>query len=157
MREHYGGKRDNEVEKEATIIFSHVTKICNVVYFKMCAGTLCEHCKGVVEERQKTEPDWHPAKILAPLRHNFYRPYLPELLGDETGIKEGQDQLPCLKPGTYDVKPEPLKAGRNPHKSRANMNDVPVSCPFYISKAPGPQDLSHEGPWGRVLGRTNAA
>jgi hypothetical protein len=116
IRAHYNGRRDEEVEREAAVIFDHVTKLFNIVYWKMCTSNLCPHCTRVCERRRVDKPDWHPTKVLSLLRHNFYRPFLPEMPGDETGLREGDSPLPNLHPAAYDVVPKPMGAGRNPHR-----------------------------------------
>ena len=58
----------------------------------------------------------------AGLQHNGWRPYLPELPGDDTGSKAEVPQA-ALEPETFDVEPQPITAGRNPYKSYLKLID----------------------------------
>jgi len=117
VKAHYFGTRDAEVEKQASILFGHVFKLGNTIYFRMCVDNFCEHCAGVVQRRRAHKPDWSPKSVLAPLGHNSYRPYLPELPADDTAPLPEDADLANLAPKPYDKLPTPFSSGRNPHKS----------------------------------------
>lgn len=126
IRAHYNGTRDEEVEQEASIIFDHVTKLGGVAYWLMCMKDFCPHCLKVYDRRNAEHRDlllgpWSPENVLTPLRHNFYRPYLPELAGDNTGPADGEQPTKSLKPQSFDKVPEPFRAGRNPYRAFLDM------------------------------------
>ena len=58
VRAHYTGKTwDNDIAKEASIIFDHTFKLFNVIYFRMCIGdTMCPHCTQVTRRRERPFP-----------------------------------------------------------------------------------------------------
>ena len=58
VRAHYTGKKwDQDIEKEACIIFDHAFKLFNVIYFRMCIGdTMCPHCTQVTRRRDRPFP-----------------------------------------------------------------------------------------------------
>eukprot|EP00973_Karenia_brevis_P067446 9381239-Karenia_brevis.AAC.1 len=92
------------------MIFHHVSKLFNITYWRMCVDDMCAHCTAVTQRRRLVMPDWHPKNVLSPLRHNFYRPILPEMPGDQTGPREGEEPSAGLKPETYDLQPSPISA-----------------------------------------------
>ena len=73
------------LHKEAATLARHLAKLPSILVFKMCTADPYAHCRQVIAARRAgggtacPDPSWSPQRVLAPLSHNDYHPYYPEL------------------------------------------------------------------------------
>ena len=112
------------IRSEARDLQHHLSyKGPSAFVLRFCPYELCDTCARILKHRRATEPNWDPLEVMAPLKANHYRMWLPSLEPLGKGPPERPDE-PVPLPPPLAVEPE-IVSPPAPGESRPQRSPYP--------------------------------